>query len=341
MYGSAVVLCGIIAAFIVHEVFRWLQKRADLTESKLDDIVLYSLDKPLAIALIAGSVWISVTFIIDPAALLGDYAWLVSEKCFAAAAILIAAWVVSSFVYNFINLYGRWMASQTETDLDDRIIRVLELAARYVIWFIAILMVLQMLEVDITPLVAGAGLAGLAVALAAQDIVSNFFGGAVILADKPFAVGDRIKIDSYLGDVVSIGPRSTRIKTLDHQMVTIPNSMVSSSVIVNYAMPDVKLKIKIPISAAYGSDIKRVKEILIDIGCEAAARSKYVLSDPAPSAYFLEFGASSLDFMLIIWARAFNLAWDVQDYVNTRVYERFAEEGIEIPFPQMDVHMRE
>ncbi|WP_231476592.1 mechanosensitive ion channel family protein [Methanoculleus sp. MH98A] len=249
--------------------------------------------------------------------------------------------MVSSFVYNFINLYGRWMASQTETDLDDRIIRVLEVSARYVIWFIAILMVLQMLEVDITPLVAGAGLAGLAVALAAQDIVSNFFGGAVILADKPFAVGDRIKIDEYLGDVVSIGPRSTRIKTLDYQMVTIPNSKVSSSVIVNYAMPDVKLKIKVPISAAYGSDITRVKEILIEIGCEAAARSKYVLSDPAPSAYFLEFGASSLDFMLIIWARAFNLAWDVQDYVNTRVYERFAEEGIEIPFPQMDVHVRE
>ena len=171
-----------------------------------DDIVLYSLDKPLAIALIAGSVWISVTFIIDPAALLGEYAWLVSEKCFAAAAILIAAWVVSSFVYNFINLYGRWMASQTETDLDDRIIRVLEVSARYIIWFIAILMVLQMLEVNITPLVAGAGLAGLAVALAAQDIVSNFFGGAVILVDKPFAVGDRIKIDEFLGDVISIGP---------------------------------------------------------------------------------------------------------------------------------------
>lgn len=341
MYGSAVVLCGIIAAFIVHEVFRWLQKRADLTESKLDDIVLYSLDKPLVIAIIAGSVWISVTFIIDPAALLGEYAWLVSEKYFAAAATLIAAWAISSFVYNFINLYGRWMASQTETDLDDRIIRVLEVSARYVIWFIAILMVLRMLDVDITPLVAGAGLAGLAVALAAQDIVSNFFGGAVILVDKPFAVGDRIKIDEFLGDVISIGPRSTRIKTLDYQMVTIPNSKVSSSVIVNYALPDVKLKIKIPISAAYGSDITRVKEILVDIGHEAAARSECVLFDPEPSAYFLEFGASSLDFMLVIWAKAFNLTWDVQDYVNTRVYERFAEEGIEIPFPQMDVHMRE
>lgn len=341
LYGSAIVLCGIFAAFVVHEVFRWLQKRADLTESKLDDIILYSLDKPLSIAIIVGSVWIAVTLFVDPEALLGEYAWLFSANYFAAAGTLIVAWAVSSFVYSFVSLYGRWMASKTETDLDDRIIRLLEISARYVVWFIAILMVLRMLDVDITPLIAGAGIAGLAVALAAQDIISNFFGGAVILADRPFAVNDRIKIDTYLGDVVSIGPRSTRIKTLDYQMVTIPNSKVASSVIVNYAMPDVKLKIKIPVSVAYGSDVKHVKEILLDIGHEAAEQSEYVLSDPAPSVYFLEFGASSLNFTLVLWAKVFNQLWDVQDYVNTRVCERFAEEGIEIPFPQMDVHMRD
>ncbi|MCM2466625.1 mechanosensitive ion channel family protein [Methanoculleus oceani] len=341
LYGSAIVLCGIVAAFVLHEVFRWLQKKADLTESRLDDIVLYSLDKPLCIAIILGSVWLAVTLFVDLEALLGEYAWLFSGQYFTAVAILIAAWAISSFAYSFVNLYGRWMASKTETDLDDRIIRVFEVSARYVVWFVAILMVLQTLEVNITPLIAGAGIAGLAVALAAQDIISNFFGGAVILMDRPFAVNDRIKIDTYLGDVISIGPRSTRIKTMDYQMVTIPNSKVASSVIVNYAMPDVKLKIKVPISVAYGSDVKRVKEILLEIADEAAARSKYVLSDPAPTVYFLEFGASSMDFMLVIWAQAFNMAWDVQDYVNTRVCERFTEEGIEIPFPQMDVHMRD
>ncbi|WP_292727932.1 mechanosensitive ion channel family protein [Methanoculleus sp.] len=340
IYGSALIVAGVLAAFVVHEVFRWLQKRADLTESKLDDIVLYSLDKPLCIFIILGSAWIAVTLFVDPAAVLGEYAWLFSEKYFTAVAILIAAWAVSSFAYSFVSLYGRWMASKTETDVDDRIIRLLEVSARYVVWFIAILMILQTLEVDITPLIAGAGIAGLAVALAAQDIISNFFGGAVILMDKPFAVNDRIKIDNYLGDVLSIGPRSTRIRTMDYQMITIPNSKVASSVIINYAMPDVKLKIKVPISVAYGSDVKRVKEILLEIAGEAAARSECVLCDPAPAVYFLEFADSSLNFMLVIWAKAFNLAWDVQDYVNTRVCERFAEEGIEIPFPQMDIHNR-
>jgi MscS family membrane protein len=339
IYGSAIILGGVLAAFVVHEIFRWLQKRANLTESQLDDIIFFSLDKPVSISIVVVSIWIAVTFYSDPATLLGEYAWVLSSSFFTAAWILIAAWVVSSFTYSFIHLYGRWLASKTESDMDDRIIQLLEITARYVVWFIAILMVLQTLDVDITPLIAGAGIAGLAVALAAQDIVSNFFGGALILVDKPFKVNDRIKIDSYLGDVISIGPRSTRMQTLDYQLVTIPNSKISNSVIINYAMPDVKLKIKIPVSVAYGSDIMRVKEILREIGQEAALRSEYVLCDPAPSVYFLEFGASSLNFMLVLWAKAFNLSWDVQDYVNTRINERFEEEGIEIPFPQMDVHM--
>jgi hypothetical protein len=84
VYGSAIILCGIFAAFVVHEVFRWGQKKADLTESKLDDIVLYSLDKPLSIAIIVGSVWLAITLFVDPEALLGEYAWLLSEKYFAA-----------------------------------------------------------------------------------------------------------------------------------------------------------------------------------------------------------------------------------------------------------------
>ncbi|WP_128694267.1 mechanosensitive ion channel family protein [Methanoculleus taiwanensis] len=339
--GIGIIVAGTVGAYIVHEIFRWLQKRADLTESKIDDIILFSLAKPASIAVVLGSLWIAVTMYVDPATLLGSYAWLLSSRYFTAAAILIGAWVVSSFSYSFINLYGRWMASKTETDLDDRIIQLLEVTAKYVVWFIAVLMVLQTLEIDITPLIAGAGIAGLAVALAAQDIMSNFFGGALILVDKPFQVGDRIKVNDYLGDVISIGPRSTRMKTLDYQLVTIPNSTISSNVVVNYAMPDVKLKIKIPVSVAYGSDVARVKEILLEIGREAAERSRYVLDDPAPSVYFLTFGASSLDFMLVIWARAFNMAWDVQDFVNTRIDERFGEEGIEIPFPQMDLHIRD
>lgn len=244
------------------------------------------------------------------------------------------------FTYNFIHLYGCWMAARTESEVDDRIIDVLEIAVKYVIWFVAFFLILSTLDIDITPLLAGAGIAGVAVALAAQDLLSNFFGGALIVMDKPFKVGDRIKIDDYLGDVVSVGPRSSRLQTLDYQLVTIPNSKIASSVIINYALPEVRLKIKIPVSAAYGSDVHHVKEVLLGIAWEAVERSEYVISEPVPTVYFLEYGASSLNFTLVVWAKAFNMAWEVQDFINTRIYERFEEEGIEIPFNQMDVHIR-
>ena len=112
--------------------------------------------------------------------------------------------------------------------------------------------ILSVFKVDITPFLAGAGIAGLAVALAAQDLISNFFGGAIITVDKPFKVGDRVKIDQYYGDVISVGTRSTRIKTLDHQIVTIPNNKITTNIIVNYSEPDVKLRITIPVKLPAG-----------------------------------------------------------------------------------------
>ncbi|NVO66395.1 mechanosensitive ion channel family protein [Methanofollis tationis] len=336
-YSLLLLFAGVFGSVALYWLYHWLLKRAASTESKIDDILIAATGKPLIIAVLVVTVYFSIVY----SGLIPDrYAYVLDSKYLTAFYILLGTWIVSSFTYNFIHLYGRWMAVRTESEVDDRIIDVLEIAVKYVVWFIAFLLILSTLEIDITPLLAGAGIAGVAVALAAQDLLSNFFGGALIVMDKPFKVNDRIKIDDYLGDVVSVGPRSTRLQTLDYQLVTIPNSKIASSVIINYALPEVRLKIKIPVSVAYGSDVKRVKEILLEIAREAVDSSIYVLNDPAPSVYFLEFADSSLNFTLVVWARAFNMAWDVQDFINTRIDERFKEEGIEIPFNQMDIHIR-
>jgi small-conductance mechanosensitive channel len=336
-YSLLLLFAGVLGSVALYWLYHWLLKRAASTESKIDDILIAATGKPLIIAVLVVTIYFSIVY----SGLIPDrYAYVLDSKYLTAFYILLGAWIVSSFSYNFIHLYGRWMASRTESEVDDRIIDVLEIAVKYVIWFVAFLLILSTLEIDITPLLAGAGIAGVAVALAAQDLLSNFFGGALIVMDKPFKVNDRIKIDDYLGDVVSVGPRSTRLQTLDYQLVTIPNSKIANSVIINYALPEVRLKIKIPVSVAYGSDVKRVKEILLEIAWEAVDRSAYVLNEPAPSVYFLEFADSSLNFTLVVWAKAFNMAWDVQDFINTRIDERFKEEGIEIPFNQMDVHIR-
>ncbi|QSZ66303.1 mechanosensitive ion channel family protein [Methanofollis aquaemaris] len=337
LYAILLLFTGLIGSVIIYWVYRLLLKRAERTESKIDDLLVAAMGKPLVITVFVVSIYFSVLYSdLIPA----RYDYILASEYLNAFYIIIGAWVASSFSYNFIHLYGGWMSARTESEVDDRIIEVLEVVVKYVIWFIAFLLILSTLQIDITPLLAGAGIAGVAVAMAAQDILSNFFGGALIVMDKPFQVRDRIKIDGYLGDVVSIGPRSTRIQTLDYQLVTIPNSMVANSVITNYALPETRLKIKIPVSVAYGTDVKRVKEILLEIADEAVERSAAVLRYPAPSVYFLEFADSSLNFVLIVWAKAFNMSWEVQDFINTRIDERFGEEGIEIPFPQMDVHLR-
>jgi len=335
--AAAIIAFGIIAAWGVARFFRWLGDKAEKTETEFDDILVLSFGKPIIVGILLLSLFIAVKYIDIPE----KHAWILESSYMNAVYILLGAWVVSIFVQNFIRLYGRWMAEKTENDIDDKIINVLEIGARYIIWFIAILIVLSYLDINITPLVAAGGIFGLAIALAAQDLISNFFGGAVILVDKPFAVGDRILIEGNLGDVISIGPRSTRIMTLDYQLLTIPNSKVANSIVTNYAMPDIKLKIKLPVSVAYGSDIALVKRILYEICDHAVAHSPHIIDEPRPEVFFLEFGASSLDFMVVIWAKRFNMTWEVKDFINTEIDRRFAEAGIEIPFPQMDVHMRE
>jgi MscS family membrane protein len=334
--AAIIIICGVAVAILLFLVVGWLQRKADKTASQIDDIVMAAIGTPAVVAVLVVAFYLALQVADLPAGL----EWIKESRYLDAFFVIIGAWIVSSFAYDFISVYGHRIASRTETDFDDRMIALGLVITKYVIWFAAILIILSILDIDITPLLAGAGIVTLAVALAAQDIFSNFFGGAVIAVDKPFKLHDRIKIDQYYGDIISVGPRSTRLKTLDNQIVTIPNSKLVDSFIVNYALPDTRLKVRIPIGVAYGSDVIRVKEILLEVAREMAEKYDYILTEPEPSVYFLEFGDSSLNFMLLLWTCDFSMTWDVQDVINTRIYQKFAEVGIEIPFPQMDVHLR-
>jgi len=337
IYAAATIILGVCGAGIAHFVMGWLRKKAETTRTQLDDIFLRSTEKPIIVFILVTSLIIALTAydVVPP-----SWSWITGESVIHAIYILIGAWIASVLLFNLINTYGRWLAQKTDSDFDDRFIPLLEIGAKYLVWFVAFLLILATFRIDVTPFLAGAGIAGLAVALAAQDILGNFLSGAIITVDKPFKIGDRIKFEDLSGDVISVGPRSTRIQTLDYQVVTIPNQKITSNVVINYAMPDARIKVRIPVSVAYGTDIKRVKGILLEIAREAAEKTPWVLTDPEPSVYFLEFGESSLNAQLTLWAKSYDNTWDVQDYVNMRIDERFRDEGIEIPFRQIDVRMR-
>lgn len=332
-----IVFTGFLVAIVLWLLVGWLGKKADATSTYLDDIIIGALGKPAIIAVIV----VSIYFALQVAELPPNLEWLVDSKYFDAVYIVLGAWIISTFTHNFIKIYGTRFTSRTDSEIADRMIALALVISKYLIWIVAFLLVLSVLEYDITPLLAAAGIAGIAIALAAQDILSNFLGGAMIAVDQPFRVGDRIKIEQYYGDVISVGPRSTRIKTLDNQIVTVPNTKVINSFVINYALPDVMMKVRTNIGVAYGSDVLRVKQFLLEVANEVAGRYPFVLTDPEPVVYFLSFGESSLNFQLIVWCNEYTKIWDTQDALNTRINERFTKEGIVIPFPQRDVHVRQ
>jgi len=193
-------------------------------------------------------------------------------------------------------------------------------------------------DVDLTPLFASAGIAGIAVALAVKDTLANLFGGISMFMDKTFKVGDYIILDGVeRGEVIDIGIRSTRIMTRDEVLITVPNSILASTKIVNESAPEPRFRIRVSVGVAYGSDIDQVEEILL----KAAEGVDDVKDDPPPRVRFRAFGNSSLDFQLLCWVNEPSVRGLVTHEILKDIYHRFAQEGVEIPFPQMDIHMRD
>lgn len=224
-----------------------------------------------------------------------------------------------------------WARATTAPLVSNLIGVVLVLAGAYAI--------LVAWDVNVTGLVASAGIVGLALSFAAQDTLGNLFAGVAILADQPYRIGDYIVLDSgERGQVTHIGLRSTRLLTRDDEEVSIPNGIMGKAKIVNESGgPHVKYRLRVRIGVAYGSDIDKVMATLIQI----AARYPDVCQDPAPRVRFRTFGESSLDFELLAWIAEPSLRGLALHELNCEIYRTFAREGIVIPFPQRDVHVRD
>lgn len=320
------ILAGIIAAVIIHFVFRYLKKRADATETKLDDLIVQSLGSPLVMLAFFIPFFYAVqhVLIIYP-----EYQWVADSKILVSGYIIVGTWIIATFFDRLLITYGTALAEKTETELDDRIIDVLQKIAKYVIWFIGVMYVLSTFNINITPLIAGAGVIGIAIALAAQDLFSNFFGGAVIITDQPFKVGDRVLINDVLGDVTHIGPRSTRIITLDSDIVTMPNNKITTSIVHNYSLPNPQVRVQIPVMVPHSSDVVHVRRVLDEIASEAVKeRSDIISPSPKPTVYMTKIDKSAVTLMVTVNAHGFVYNSVIQDYLNSRILARFKQEGI-------------
>ncbi len=317
---------GIIAAVIVHIVFIWLKKKAEQTETKMDDLLVHSLGPAMVMLAFFIPFFLAVQHSLT---LYPQFQWVADSKVLASGYILVGTWIIATFVDGFLKTYGVALAEKTETELDDRIVEILKKIAKWIIWFIGLMYIFSTFNINITPLLAGAGIMGIAIALAAQDLFSNFFGGAVIITDQPFKMGDRVLINDVLGDVIQIGPRSTRLMTLDSDIVTIPNTKIATSIVHNYSMPNPQVRIQIPVSVSYAADIAQVKRVLMEITDRAVTHRADVISpDPEPTVYLLKMDKSTMTFMVTVHASGFLYNSIIQDYMNVQIVESFRKEGI-------------
>ena len=251
----------------------------------------------------------------------------------------VVTWSVCAF--KVIRLMLRKMSRTTGHTqmLHAQTLPVFENLTVVVIVGIAIYYIFSAWHIDMTAWLASAGIIGIVIGFAAKDTLANLFAGIFILADAPYQIGDFVVLDSgERGEVTHIGIRSTRLLTRDDVEVTVPNSIMGNTTIINESGgPHEKFRVRIQIGVAYGSDIDRVRELLTEIAVNADS----VCNEPEPRVRLRTFGPSSLDFELLCWVDQPVLRGRVVDSLNCTVYKRFLEEEIEIPYTKQDIYIKE
>ena len=332
MIPAAVTLVSVSVLFIIRWIaFRLLHKWAEKTETKIDDIIVKSFKTPSIYWGIAIGLYIGVGVSDLP------------EKYVLYISKAIHIIVIFSITIAAANLSGKIFRDYIQkSELPIPTTGLAYGILKGTILILGLLIILSMLGISITPLITALGVGGLAVALALQDTLANLFAGIHILMEKSVRVGDFIRLESgQEGYVEDITWRTARIRMLPNNMVIIPNSKLSQSIVTNYYLPEKRMSLLIPIGVSYSSDPERVERILIEETKDAVGEIPGLLGEPEPFVRFIPgFGESSLDFTLICQVQEFVDQYLAQHELRKRIFKRFKEEGIEIPFPHRTVYLR-
>lgn len=330
--AALIVLVSFLAApiidFVLVGALRVLARR---TRTELDDKLVSSLHGPIVKSVVLAGLWLACDELRVWTG--NDVEWVHSLIITLAVVIwLLALLRMSSLLLTALSTHpNRFVA------VEERTLPLFDNLTKVGLFGLAMYLVIVAWEWNLTGWLASAGVAGIAVGFAAKDTLANLFAGVFIIADSPYHVGDYVVLDSgHRGRVLHIGLRSTRILTRDDVHITIPNSIIGNGAIVNETSGTPQYRIRVQVGVAYGSDVDLVRATLLEV----AATQEGLLREPAPRVRFRTFGSSSLDFDLLVWIRQPELRGLMLDALNTSVYKRFAETGIEIAFPQQDLHLR-
>jgi len=329
-------VAAIFGFLVIGKILDWFIERGisrltRYTSTDIDDKIIKSLRKPLfyTFLLIGLGAALRIEQVPDP---WGFYTFALIRTLLVMIWTFFAVYLVGQVFHFMADHPDRFQMVQPAT------LPVFEIGSKVIIFGTAAYFIMLAWNLDPTGWVASAGIIGIAVGFAAKDTLANLFAGVFILADAPYKVGDFIELEGQRGLVIKIGLRSTRILTRDDIEITIPNSTIANSKIVNESGgPTIQHRIRVPIGVAYGSDVDRVRQVLQEV----ADNNRHLCTAPEPRVRFRSFGDSSLNFEILGWIDDPATRGLTLDSMNTEIYKALAKAGIEIPFPKRDVYVRQ
>ena len=333
MQAAVAIVGSLLLAWIFdHFICAMLKKLTSRTRFQLDDYIIDHVHKPIHVTLILIGLALAVDLL-----KLDEF----FDEILLSALLSIGYIVWTVFL---IRCTRALLAAIASSDghlpvVNPQTLPLFQNIALIAILVLSVYVIFTAWDVDMTAWLASAGIIGIAVGFAAKDTLANLFSGVFIMADAPYKIGDFVVLDTgERGEVTHIGIRSTRLMTRDDVEVTVPNSVMGNTKIINESGgPHEKFRIRVAVGVAYGSDIDKVREILMDI----ALGDENVCEDPEPRVRFRRFGASSLDFELLCWINQPILRGRVIDGLNCKVYKRFIEEKVEIPYSKHDLYIKQ
>jgi len=327
-----VVLTLLLANLITWVLLGILQRLASLSQGKLDDILVKALKSPVFYTVLMLGLTLSVN-LMPISETLQDNLISVLQSIGILVWTRFTITLSKAVLDSLSNDQNRLHLVQAAT------LPLFQNLAAIIILAVAVYLLFNAWEIDMSAWLASAGIVGIAVGFAAKDTLSNLFSGVFILADAPYKIGDYVVLDGgERGKITHIGIRSTRMLTRDDVELTIPNAIMGNSKVINESGgPHLKYRIRIPVGVAYGSDIDQVETVLKDI----ALAEQRICQFPEPKVRFRALGASSLDFELLGWVSHPELRGQASHFLLKAVYKQFNEHGIEIPYAKQDIYIKE
>jgi MscS family membrane protein len=332
----------LVIFFMLAHIVVWISenlllKLASKTKTNVDDFIVKRSNKPLSV----------IIFLFGLKFAINSYSYGVTtpvettaEQIIYTLILLTIGFLVSGILIVLVEEWGSKFASKTKSTMDDALLPMMKRFVYIIVFIIVMMYILAYWGVDIGPILASLGVAGIAVAFALQNTLGNVFGGISMILDRSIKVGDWVKIDSAQGQVSGIiediGLRSTKIKTFDNEFIIVPNGNLAQSQIQNLVLPDPKCRGTITFGVSYKSDLKKVAKVAIN----STKGVKHVCSKPGPSFAIDNFGDFAINCKLFFFTDSYDTRFNAKQEIMYNLFNNLKKAKIDIPYPTRTLIMK-